>query len=352
MKDKIYYTVPLIHIFVIIYSALYFITETNDSRDYYMIADNLPRITNSLFPIMYPFILRTFNTFLNDYFLCSKIINAICILSSLFIAKKYLQEWKLYWVLTLSWGFFSITTYSWSEILIIPLGLLLFINLKRVFELNHSYWKIGLLLFLLFLTKYSLISISLGLLLISAVKYYISRSKTYKNLTIWSFFSIVASSIYLFLNYLLTGFLTGNREALGEVKLNLRLSFFNTLQAFNPLFSNLFGRMPYIIVILIFITLIFIYKKRLQVLLNKSLQANTNFIFISIFYLAFLWITYFFTKLDVLNIRLLFPFYYFFFMGIFLNSQQIKGRKMMEILIVSNFILFIVLSSLRISDYF
>lgn len=67
MKDKLYYLIPVLHVLLIVYSIAFFITETNDSNDYYNIADSLPAIHNSMFPILYPLFLKSLNSVFNEH---------------------------------------------------------------------------------------------------------------------------------------------------------------------------------------------------------------------------------------------------------------------------------------------
>lgn len=353
MKDKFYYLIPVLHILIIVYSSVFFITETNDSRDYYNIAESFPVVHNSMFPVLYPLSLKLINSFFANFFVTSKILNVICILLSLFISRKLLEEWRTYWMLTLTWGFLPIITYSWSEILLIPLTLLLFINFRNFFnKQKKAYINVTVLLVLLFLTKYSLISISIATLGISLIAYFKTREKEYKQLVISTMVSIVVCTIYLGCNYYFTGFLTGNRAALGPVKTNLRLSLFNTLQSFNPLFSNFFGRTPYVVVVLLALILFFVYYKRIKLIFAHHIKANILFIFLGLFYLLFLWATYFLIRIDVLSIRLLFPFYLLFFTGLLINPFKIRYFNLIAILIYLNLICLLFSSLFRLHNYF
>ncbi len=353
MKDKFYYLIPVLHILIIVYSSVFFITETNDSRDYYNIAESLPVVHNSMFPVLYPLFLKLINSIFANFFVTSKILNAICILLSLLISRRLLEEWRTYWMFTLTWGFFPIITYSWSEILLIPLTLLLFINFRNLFDKHRKvYINVTVLLVLLFLTKYSLISISIATLGISLIAYFKTKERAYKQLAICTVVSIVVCSIYLGFNYYFTGFLTGNRAALGPVKTNLRLSLFNTLQSFNPLFSNFFGRTPYVVVIILALIMLLIFFKRVKIIFADHIKANIFFIFLGIFYLLFLWTTYFFIRIDVLGIRLLFPFYIIFFTGLLINHIKIRYFYLISILIYLNLIYSLSRSLSRLHNYF
>ncbi len=352
MRNKIYYLIPLLQIITIIFGSNYFITETNDSYDYYKISNDLPFIKNSLFPIFYPFLLKVINLIFKDFFISSKFINCFCILFSLYIAKKYLKEWKIFWILTLTWGFRPIISYSWTEVLLIPFFLLFFINLKL---LIYSYKPknficITLLFVLMVTTKYSLISIILGSIILSFFFYIQSKNKSYLLLLLSCFVSLIISFLYLSINKLLTGYFTGDRSALGDVTTNLRLSLYNTLQSFNPLFSNFTERTPYFIVLIIFALFLVIYYRRFKKIIFVGLGENIFFILLSFFYLLFLWITYFFTRIDVLSIRLLFPFYILFFVGLYINSVKINFYNVILFLIILN-ILFTIFNQIKSVTY-
>ena len=136
MKNKIYFLIPLYQVFLVIFASYFYITETNDSRSYYAIATNLPKLSNSLFPILYPSFLKFFYFFWGDFFIASKTINIVCILIFFCMTKIYIKEWKLIWLFSMSCFFFSVFTYSWSEILLVPQFTILFI-LQIFISFNH-----------------------------------------------------------------------------------------------------------------------------------------------------------------------------------------------------------------------
>ena len=106
MKNKIYFLIPIAQICLVLLASFFYIIETNDSRSYYFIAFNFPYISNSLFPILYPLILKLFYFFVNDFFIASKTINIVCILIFFCMTKIYIKEWKLIWLFSMS-CFFS-----------------------------------------------------------------------------------------------------------------------------------------------------------------------------------------------------------------------------------------------------
>ena len=136
MKNKIYFLIPIAQICLVLLASFFYIIETNDSRSYYFIASNFPYISNSLFPILYPLILKLFYFFVNDFFIASKTINIVCILIFFCMTKIYIKEWKLIWLFSMSCFFSSVFTYSWSEILLVPQFTILFI-LQIFISFNH-----------------------------------------------------------------------------------------------------------------------------------------------------------------------------------------------------------------------
>ena len=136
MKNKIYFLIPIEQICLVLLASFFYIIETNDSRSYYFIASNFPYISNSLFPILYPLILKLFYFFVNDFFIASKTINIVCILIFFCMTKIYIKEWKLIWLFSMSCFFSSVFTYSWSEILLVPQFTILFI-LQIFIYFNH-----------------------------------------------------------------------------------------------------------------------------------------------------------------------------------------------------------------------
>ncbi|MFT3918510.1 hypothetical protein [Cloacibacterium sp.] len=357
MKNKIYFLIPLSQIFLVLFSSYFFITETNDSKSYYSIASNLPIITDSLFPILYPSFLKLFYFFVGDFFVASKVINIICILLFFFMTKMHIAEWKSLWLLSLSWLFSSIFSYSWSEILLIP-------QLTLFFILQRRYWNNELIktnvfillysvqLFSLFLTKYSMLFIIIGTFVFGLLIYLHTNHKKHLIHIYSSIIAFFFCGAYVFTNYYFTSYFAGNREVLGEANTNIRLSLFNTLQAFNPFFSNLFGRMPFLLVSILFIFSIILYFIRASKMLKENKLENMYFIFLSFFYLISLWIVYFYTRIDTLNIRLLFPFCFLFFLGLIANDYKIKYFKLFKYLLIIMFILQIIISFNRINQYY
>ena len=136
MKNKIYFLIPIAQICLVLLASFFYIIETNDSRSYYFIASNFPYISNSLFPILYPLILKLFYISMNDFFIASKTINIVCILIFFCMTKIYIKEWKLIWLFSMSCFFSSVFTYSWSEILLVPQFTILFI-LQIFISFNH-----------------------------------------------------------------------------------------------------------------------------------------------------------------------------------------------------------------------
>ena len=102
MKNKIYFLIPIAQICLVLLASFFYIIETNDSRSYYFIASNFPYISNSLFPILYPLILKLFYFFVNDFFIASKTINIVCILTFFCMTKIYIKKWKLIWLFSMS----------------------------------------------------------------------------------------------------------------------------------------------------------------------------------------------------------------------------------------------------------
>ncbi|MGI9652419.1 hypothetical protein [Chryseobacterium sp. RLHN22] len=348
MKSKLYVLIPVIQVLYILFTSYFFITETNDSRSYYGIASQLPKISESLFPIFYPFLLRIASFICGSYFVTSKIINVICILSFFLITKKYIEEWKILWLFSLSWFFFSILSNSWSEAVLIPL-------MTAIFVLQRKFWNTKgenniyiiyhtLLLFLLFITKYSMVYMIIGTFLFGALMYIYTKQRKFLFFIYSAFFSIILALLYLYANYQLTGYFTGNRAALGDLNINLRLSLFNTLQAVNPFFGNIYGRTPFFVVIIIFIILSVIYINRIFTIWREKKTENLYFIFVGLFYLFFLWASYFYTKIDILNIRLLFPFCFLFFLGLIANNLETKKIKFYKYLIIFMYTLQILIS--------
>lgn len=331
-----YWSIPFFLVFnILLHTLFYESTVTNDSLAYFNIAATLPKINSSYFPILYPFLLRITNIFINDYFISSKILSIISILFILYFTKKVNFFWKEIWILLLSPICFMIMPMSWSETVLLPILIVyfylnyIFIN-KKIIPSKFIIYN-SILLFLLLLTKYSCISFMFANSMFILYLLYKKKSKIATDLFYCLLFSSILISIYLFINFLSTGYLTGaERVAPIRNKMNIILSFYQSLYSLNPFFGrDLFNikinyNLAAIFSIIFFIFWLFLFFKAKSL---KKIETN-QILFFSIISFIFVLISYFNTKLDTLGPRLLFPSTISFYIAIIYTINNLKMYKL------------------------
>lgn len=348
-----YWSIPIIIIGNIIFRACFYKeTATVDSFSYFKIAENLPEIKSSYFPILYPFFLRSINILFNNYFISSKALSIISTLFVLFFTKKADFFWKEIWVLLISPVCLFIMPKSWSETIVLSfLILYCYVNYqfikRKIPNLKFIIYN-SILLFLLLLTKYSSISFMFG----NCIFFLYLLLKKENKIAIPLFYSLLFSSflicLYLLFNFILTGYLTGE-ERIPPVKklMNITLSFYQSLYSLNPFFGrDIFGikinyNLAAIISILFFIFWLILFFKAKSF---KKIEINQLLIISSISFI-FIVISYFNTRLDTLGPRLLFSCIILFYIAVIytINNLKIYDQYKDRILIITA-ICFILLS--------
>lgn len=318
---------------------------TPDSKSYIEIAKNLPKINNSLFPILYPIVLSFLNFFTNDYLIAYKFLNIFVILFIIVFVKMKNFYWKEIWTLLTFASFQTIFCYAWSENIILLLILALcYINKSLLFSnQNNKFFIIQsvFILTLMFLTKYSSIFFAFSYLGFS-IYLFLIKDKI-KSLLYFKTFLLVSLlfTVYLFINKYNTGMFTGPRGnvfyemsflryiLLSTINIPISLapaalSFIKILYQPNFLYSYSFlWKIPAIISSIIIIYLL--YKSfKLKLIINSKYLIFL--LFSSFSFLIFSFISAYYTKIDVLSARLLLGFYSFFLIGIihFLKINKIK----------------------------
>ena len=319
---------------------------STDSRYYFKIAENLPKISESTFPIFYPLILKVFNLVFDDFLITSKVVPFISIV---FI---YLFTWKKNFFWKEFWFIFSLPSlvfcyfWSWSEtVFLLLLLLFVYVNHRFLEEKKESSYVIinTLVLFLLFLTKYSALFVVFGYTVFSILQWLQNRQIGTRMLISVIIICILVL-LYLFFNYFQTGYFTGPRGAPDFGKKNITYSIFNVFYSTNPIIhtrSFLGLKVNYFALFLITAALhlaiwIFFEKKKLKI---KSI--SWLLITCSLSFLTFTIISYFTTNIDDLGARLLLPFVFLYYVTIVF----IKGNFNK----INNYLFYIALSSIIIN---
>ena len=212
-----------------------------DTYDYIDLAENLPMIQDSLFPIFYPICLKIINFITHDYLIAYKVVCGISLLFSLSFVRIKNFYWREIWVVSTFLSFLRIAPWGWSEIVMIPLLLLIFyynyqflmdkITSKKFVIFN------SLLLIISVLTKYSSLFFVGAFIGFSAILFLIKDKKA-KPYIMSSFVSLLGGILYLFVNYSLTGYAMGKRIPPDGEFYNVRLSFSQMLFNLNPFFHT------------------------------------------------------------------------------------------------------------------
>lgn len=290
-------------------------------------ATGLAGVTNyfAIWPIGYPLLisLTSIVTRITDLYLVSKISSLIVLLVIVLLLIKYFKKdaW-IYSLIFFTTGFSLIFYYAWSEGLLI-LSLLAFsFCLYEIIIAEHAMNKNYLLLFFLvvlcFLTKYVgactlLIS---GLVFLYYLIRYIKKKRKIdflkvKKLFIVCFFSLVFIVAYLYMNYKLTGHLTGMERLPAPETLKELLSMLHSglvTEVTNVFFFLKIDNvrlLDLILLLLIIFIINYFVKKRNKIsqnyIMNLSLLLTATIYFIAIVFLRFT------SHFDNLSYRFLFP---------------------------------------------
>jgi hypothetical protein len=287
-----------------------------DPHYYMKLAKEFPHIWDTTFPVFYPIVIKIINIFCGDYYISTKVI---CLLAL--------------WVIFSTVSFLETNYWTRSETLLVPL-LLIFSHLSYQYliqktEVNKSWiWKFSLILILMCTTKYSCVFI-VAAIYFYILMYFIIKRKILSPLLLSCVVCTIFMICYLLYNKYITGYYTGPRISTLENPqlLNIRLSFFSAVYCLNPVINSrlIFGyTINYLILffvsIALYIPLIFnIIRKKLIV--NS---VNIYFLNIGIIFFTLTTASYFVTKIDNLNARLLLPAIYFIFLFV---GMLIKNKK-------------------------
>lgn len=329
-----------------------------DSQYYFNFAKKLPIISDSLYPIFYPLLLRITNLFFDNYLISYKVLTIFSFGFSFFIVKYNNFFWREFWCLLSFTSFFKLAPWAWSEIIMIPLLLVYLLVNYQILTSKHQNNKmlIAINIFILLImvtTKYSSLFIIASILPFCLYLFVKKNKAKAKDYLLIFFSGFMLAIIYLLLNKLNTGELMGVRLApdFGG-KFNLRLSLSFILFNLNPFFhgkqSNLLGfitfgwQIAYITSILLTIILFYLIKKSLLTGYNHEMVVFC--LISSLIVLGLTIYSYLTTRIDLLDFRLLLPFYFFFFSSVIFSIQSYKAPK--------NVILIIILSLSIIINFF
>ena len=362
MKNKLdlgFYLIPVL-LFCNLFLRWEFTRSVSpDTYDYIDLAENLPMIQDSLFPIFYPICLKIINFITHDYLIAYKVVCGISLLFSLSFVRIKNFYWREIWVMFTFMSFIRIAPLVLSEVVLYPLLLL-------IFYYNHQFLmdKItskkfvifnSLLLIISVLTKYSslfFVGVFIGF---SAILFLIKDKKA-KPYIMSSFVALLGGMLYLFVNYSLTDYAMGKRVPPDGVYYNIRLSFSQILFNLNPFFhtrtDNYLGfsfdwGVAYwggVVFLLLFGWMIFralrkstIFSKPLIISkINERAGGGKILILNILLSLVFLFGTiysYFVTKIDILDFRLLLGYYIPILFSVIVSLPVYKHRNVILLLL-------------------
>lgn len=339
---------PILYVVTIIICIYFSYNKglTGDTGDYFQMAENLPKLTNNIFPLLYSITIYVISLIGLSTFTSSKIVGLICLIIILSISIRN-NFYKKEIILTLGFKIFSIFYFSWSEPLFITL-FIVYIYLyhqyeeKKISNIKFTFLA-STILFLLFITRYSGLFILISLIIYQFWNYLKDKKINY-TLIKTTFISGCLSILYLIFNYLNFGNFFGDRK---RFELKNTESFFSQVKnnfitfshAINPIYTEidysiLAIRISIIISFLFSILFLFQLIKIKNWILNKSFYRFliTN----AIVYFLFILITSLNTKIDGLNFRLLLPSIFIFYFLIIIN--YIENKRNINIIYILIFL--------------
>ncbi len=325
MKNYYYGLLFLMAVFCIWFVPLYipYGGVTSDSVHYFRLAEQIPHVTWSVFPLGYPLLLKFFHLFNGDWFWTGKlsgIIIYIVIAAFSYLKKFHFRETIILLMTKIFfYSFFNII----SEGLFLALMYFLFYYLYQFFEGNrkgvHFYIPAAILVAIMFSVRYSAVYLLVGMGLFY-LWWFVKRRKEinfFRNdYFLFLLYSAVGIGVYMIFNYLNFGDFAGEKYRAKPYMTGIGEDFFRNVvsvfNSFNPVLGiKLQGHSPMVFAVesvLMVINLIFIYfsvKIWRQYFRKNEGSFHQLLIVMGLVYTFFLFITIFFQGIEELNIRLL-----------------------------------------------
>ena len=346
-ENYLFYLIPILILITNFFkwSTGEFITP--DSRWYFKIAEGFPNLQTTTFPIFYPLVLKAADFFFNNLEITYKVVSSFALLFSFLYVRIKNFFWKEIWTVLSFSCFLNLYPYAWSEILIIPLLLIISsVNYSYLTDSSKNYSKRIYLIFVctltlvtMCITKYNSLFFIIGLGLFALLNYKNKIVlKTYLSIALLSFACV---GLYALNNYLQMGSLFGNRNGVNaNGRYDLNTSLMNIVVVLNPFYQKVHGTLFYIpkyfysigfgfVHLVIGLTIIF---KSYQKVKENSIVSF--FLCLSITFLALTIYSYLTTTLDPLNNRLLLGYYFFFYISVIASFKQLYPKKSYPLLLV------------------
>lgn len=336
-KGKNYHTclftlIPFGIIFTMFFAWQNINCYSPDSYRYIKLADDLPKLYDSVFPFLFPFLLKITNYFLEDYHSTFKLINLFSVIFILAFVKIKNFYWKEIWVLMTFSSLQNIFPRALPENLLFSLLIVFcYVNhefLNKKLSPKKFVFFATFLLTAMFLLKYNSIFIVFSCFLFAFI---IKDKMILTNYFLTSVISAIIFISYLALNFYYTGHFTGIRGTSASFNFSEFVvgSFRNIPLAYDPFAFSLrriavaakiyFGLtyvtiVPYVLSYMLSIFAVIYFAKRKQ-------KVYDTFTFLCIVIAVVFLICSLFvgslTKIDTLDFRLLLVFYVFVCIGAF-----------------------------------
>lgn len=333
IRSLLFYIIPLGIIINMLLSWKYAVCYTPDSYKYIEISKDLPRFTDSIFPLFYPVLIRFGEFLTGNYDMTIKLINLFAVIFILFFVRLKKFYWKEIWIMMTFSSFQHIFPMAWTEsTLLVFLIVYSYYNykfLKNEITAPRFFTYHTLLLVAMLLIKYSSIFILLSCLIFAL--FLMKRSKNFsKYYFISSLITLLFFILYLFFNFYLTGKFTGVRGIPSHF--NYLEFMVNSIKriplTYDPLGFSLhrmsmtmknesgisyINKFPYLLSYLFSFFCLYFFVS----LKDKRKDFFTLFCVITSFtFLICTFIVGGITKIDVLDYRLLLCFYVFLLIGV------------------------------------
>lgn len=339
-QEILYFLIPIGVFISMSVSWLFKNYYSPDSYSYISLASNAPKITNSIFPLLYPLTLKLVkNLVLCNFDYSAKIINLLSVGLVFYYTKKYNFFWKEIWVILTFSPFLDIFPFVWSEILLLPF-LVIYSHINyQILNMNEDRYlpiKNGVTMFLLVIIKYN----SLFLICGTSIFAFLLLLKQQKPCFFKYLFSLVISVslvlFYLGINYWQTGFIMGERNPLKSMEFNqfFFYSLINVVPSIDPFFYSLSGiaqkmKNEYSIRYITFLPYLlsyFIIPFWILKIWPKNMNGKINFfewlVINSFSFLILTFISAYYTDINTLGSRLLLGFYFFLLLAMVIKTTK------------------------------